>query len=218
MRCIVSVATGTHYIRNLERLQAQITNEWSIVWKGSLPPRSPKHTECPYGFKIYAIEEAVRRGAKTILWMDSSAVVLKPLDPLWDLIERQGYWFSRNYDWNNGQFTSDEALAIMRMQRVEAFHVPQVTAACFGLDMGNPDARTFLNCWKALAALGAFKGDRGNVTGHVADPTKYQGHRNDQSCASYVAYRLGMKLTDPPDWWAEQGYPQIEKTVLTLVR
>ena len=157
-------------------------------------------------------------GATSVLWLDSSTVILRPLDDLWRLIENQGYWFSRNYDWNNGQFCSWEALDIMGVSREQAFKIPQVTAACFGLNLKDRIALDFLTDWHTLMRLGAFKGDRGNLTGHVADPAQYQGHRNDQSCASHVVHSLSMSLTDPPEWWAEQGYPQSDQTVLTLVR
>ncbi len=220
MRMVLSVATGPHYRANLERLLASpyLENEQVQVWEDELPPESPSHRDCPYGFKLYAIQSAVRMGATSVLWLDSSTVVLKPLDDLWRLIEQQGYWFSRNYEWNNGQFCSWEALDIMGITREWAFKIPQVTAACFGLNLHDTIAMEFLARWYSLMKLGAFAGDRGNLTGHVADPTQYQGHRNDQSCASHVVHCLSMWLTDPPEWWAEQGYEQSDKTVLTLVR
>lgn len=218
-RMIVSVATGPHYIANVRLMGSPyLEDEEMHSWEDILPPGSPTHAECPYAFKLYAIQAAVRMGATSVLWLDSSTVVLKPLDDLWRLIEDQGYWFSRNYQWNNGQFCSWEALDIMGITRETAFKIPQVTAACFGLNLEDPVAMEFLARWYSLMKLGAFAGDRGNLTGHVADPMQYQGHRNDQSCASHVVHQLSMSLTDPPEWWAEQGSPQNEKTVLTLVR
>jgi len=219
VRCVVSVATGPHYVANQDRLVRQThLLGWQICFfRDELPPDSPTHAENPYAFKIFAIEEAVRQGATNVIWMDSSTIILKDLRPLWELIESQGYWFSRNYDYTNGQFCSDEALKIMGMTREEAFKVPHVTASCFGLRMDHPYATAFMMGWKTLEQFGAFKGDRGNLSG-VSDPLVYQGHRNDQSCASQMCYLLGMKLTDPPDWWAEQGAPTSDRTILTLER
>ncbi len=212
---VIGLERGAHYVANQDRLRNDLNSQGQMhyTWQ-ELPPGSPTHADVPYGFKYSAIDEVARKGATSILWLDSSAVILKPLDPIWSMIEQQGYWFSRNYDYNNGQFCSDEALKIMGMTREEAFKVPHVTAACFGLRMDHPYAIAFMSGWKTLAEAGAFKGDRGNCSGKVEDPTQYQGHRNDQSCASQMCYLLGMNLTDPPDYWAEQN----DKTILTLGR
>ena len=218
MRTVVSVATGPHYVNNLCRLMDTefMANTHLIMWADMLPPGSPTHAENPYAFKIYAIEEAVRRGATTIIWMDSSTVILRDLRPLWELIEKQGYWFSRNYGYNNAQFTSDEALGIMGITAGDAAFIPHVVASCFGLDMSSGTAREFMYRWKRLAEDGAFRGDRGDLSGTGEKP--YYGHRNDQSCASQVCHQIGMSLTDPPDYFAEQGREQNERTILTLER
>ncbi len=94
MRLVLSVATGPHYRANAERLMGSpyLEDEEVQVWEDELPPGSPSHAECPYGFKIYAIEQAVRMGATSILWLDSSTIVLKPLDDLWKLIELHGVY------------------------------------------------------------------------------------------------------------------------------
>lgn len=219
MRYVVSVATGRHYVTNQDRLRDSLNamGQGSFTWTDMLPPGSPKHEDNPYSFKVVAIEDAVLHGATSILWCDSSVVVLKPLGSLWGLIESQGYWFSRNYGYTQGQFCNDEALAIMGVTREEAFKIPHVVASCFGLDMRKPIAQEFLKRWKAMAEAGAFKGDRGDLSG-TGDTNRFIGHRNDQSCAAHVIHELGMTLTDPPDWFAEQGAPRNENTILTLER
>lgn len=218
MRCVVSVATGPHYVANQDRIYRQIpAGTRSFFFRDELPPFSPTHAENPYMFKIFAIEYAAHRGATSVLWMDSSTVILQPLEPLWELIEKQGYWFSRNYDYTNGQFCSDEALSIMGTTREAAFKVPHCVAGCFGLDMRSKVATVFMAAWKDWAQQGAFKGDRGNLSGD-GDPRVYQGHRNDQAVASQIIADLGMTMTEPPDYFAEQGAPQNERTILTLER
>ena len=213
---IVSVATGEHQIRNQLRLWRSVKGENHLFWD-QLPLGSPKHSEEPYAFKIVAIERAMRKGATSILWCDSSIVALKPLDTLWELIESQGYWFSKNYDYTQGQFCNDEALKIMGREREEAFKIPHVVAGCFGLDIRRWMSLDFLRRWKDLLLKGAFRGDRGDLSGD-ADMTKFVGHRNDQSCASEVCYALGMELTEPPAWFAEQGRPITEETIFTVER
>lgn len=212
---IVSVATSEHQIRNQVRLWRSIKGENHLFWD-QLPLGSPSHAEEPYAFKLFAIERAMRKGATSILWCDSSVVALKPLDPLWQLIESQGYWFSKNYDYTQGQFCNDEALKIMGRTREEAFGIPQVVGGCFGVSIGSPSIRFLAGLWD-LFHKGAFRGDRGDLSG-TGDMTKFVGHRNDQSCASEVCYSLGMKLTEPPAWFAEQGRTITEETILTVER
>lgn len=218
MRCIVSVATGPHYCANQDRLLSQVgSQEQCIFFRDELPPGSPSHQDIPYGFKYAAIEKAASHGAGRVLWFDSSVVVLGRLEPIWDLIAKQGYWFSRNYDYTNGQFCSDEALKIMSTTREAAFKVPHCVASCFGLDMESKVARVFLAAWKDWAQQGAFAGDRGDLSG-TGDPLTYRGHRNDQAVASQIIADLGMQMTEPPDYFAEQGAPRNERTILTLER
>lgn len=217
MRAIVSVATGDRHRANMERLRKQVEHDNVCIFFDRLPPGSPTHEEQPYAFKLFALRQAVRHGAKSVLWMDSSIVVLRPLEPLWNLLEQQGYWFSKNYDYNQGQFCNDEALAIMGVTREEAFSIPQVVGGCFGLSIESHYGREFGYRWDSLLQKGAFRGDRGDLSGS-GDMTKFVGHRNDQSCASHVCHKLGMKLTEPPAWFAEQGYPTTEETILTVER
>lgn len=217
MRCIVSVAIGPHYVANQDRLLRQVGRlEQCIFFRDELPPGSPTHADSPYQFKIHAIEKAASHGAGMILWMDSSIVVLSPLEPLWQLIEKQGYWFSRNYDYTNGQFCSDEALAIMGTTREAAFRVPHCVAGCFGLDMRSKIATVFMAAWKDWAQKSAFKGDRGNLAG--GDAHTYQGHRNDQAVASQIIADFGMTMTEPPEYFAEQGREQSDRTIVTVGR
>lgn len=217
MRAIVSVGTCERHWANMERLRLRVGHDNICIFFDKLPPGSPAHGDQPYGFKVAAIRQAAKHGAKSILWCDSSIVAMKPLGPLWDLIDQQGYWFSKNYSYNQGQFCNDEALAVMGVTREEAFGIPQVVGGCFGLKVDHPVAREFFYQWSKLMDEGAFRGDRGDLSGS-GDMTKFVGHRNDQSCASDVCHKLFMKLTEPPAWFAEQGYPTTEETILTVER
>lgn len=212
-REVVSVATGD-FVKNVDRLRQSLKGEIVICWKDTLPS-GPSHERAPYGFKISAIESST---ADLVLWCDSSIIAIDTLNPLWDLIAKQGYWFSRNYGWNNAQFTNDQALRIMGVTRDQAREIPQVVAGCFGLNMRMPIAREFLAQWKDLRDAGAFAGDRGDLSGTQPDARGFYGHRNDQSCASHVCWKLGMTLTDPPKWFAEEGHPITDETYLTVAR
>ena len=169
-------------------------------WVDSLPPGSPQHDDSPYAFKVYAIRDAARRQeAQTVLWADSSVHVVKRLDPLWGLIESQGYWLSTNdVDENTfrtcGEWTCDAALEPLGITREEAFKIPQVVATFFGLDFRHQIAVDFLREWERLEKAGAFKGPWVNTNQEASVDPRVLGHRHDQTAASVIAYRLGMKL------------------------
>jgi hypothetical protein len=44
-------------------------------------------------------------------------------------------------------------------------------------------------------------------------PPDVRGHRHDQTAASVIAWRLGMKLSDTPEWFAYRGQ-ETDKTCL----
>lgn len=218
-RAIVSVGFGDRCAGGLRRLEARLEElgESRIAWYNHLPPSCPSYEQAPYAFKIWALEEAIA-GSQRLLWLDSTVIVLKPLTELWGLIERQGYWFSANHGLMNGEFTADAALPILGVTREENWQIPHVVATCFGFDMRSPIAQEFLRQWKEASLAGAFAGPKRNDNGEASADPRVKGHRHDQTAASVIAHRLGMKLTTPPEWFADEGFTGDERTVLTNKR
>lgn len=205
-RVIVSVATGPRFCGGMRRLR-DCLNELGEVfsfYEDCFPHGSPDHLQVPYGFKVYAMAQSVPFHLTT-MWLDSSVVPIKPLDPIWELVESQGYWFSQNYDYTVGQFCCDEALQIMQLSREEAHSIPLVIGTAFALGFWNNTALEFYNEWKRLMQAGAFNGP-------------WTTHRHDQTVASVVCHRLGMKLTQPPKFIVEDFQAPTEETVFTICR
>ena len=210
MRAIVNVATGGNYLIGQRRLNQALLNlneRSEFIFWSELPPGSPSHESIPYGFKITALTEALKL-ADTLLWMDSSIVPLADLTPLWELIEKQGYWFSANYDLMTGPFCSDQAARLVGLTREQLNHVPHVIASAFG--MTRDFAMEFLLHWIGMEFKGVFE-ESGS-----SDPS-FITHRHDQTAASIIAWRLRMNLTQPPMWIAEGGQ-EGEGTLLSIQR
>lgn len=201
-RCVVNVATG-HYVVGQTRLLRALSDPW-LRWADQMPPGSPTHREVPYAFKAHALVEAQRQGAELVLWADSCIVPIRSMDPLWDLIERQGYWFSRN-GYPNGEWCSDAALPLLGVTREQAFQVEHVVATTFGLNLRSEIGASFLAEYFRLAQNGSFCGPWTNENGQASADPRVKGHRHDQSAASVIAHRLGMELTNPPQWFAYRG-------------
>lgn len=210
-RVVLNVATG-HYVKGQQRLCRAFQGVDLLTWADQMPPNCPNHQRVPYAFKAYAIQEAIARGYSAILWADACILPHGDLGPLWSLIETQGYWFSRN-GFKNGEWCSDAALPLLGITREEAFEQEHVVATTFGLDLRSAVGREFAAEYFRFAQNGAFKGPWKNEHGEASSDSRVRGHRHDQTAASVLCHRLGMKLTDPPAWFSYRG-GEIPKTKL----
>jgi hypothetical protein len=242
MRAVVNVATG-NYVRGQERLIEWLSahNTEYFNWRDRLPGGSPSHQDVPYAFKAYALWHAYGAGAKTLLWADASILPIYPLEPLWERIERDGYWIGNN-GWTNYEWTADSAYpalfekegpiegyqlrvgdeyglaALKRLNR----DIPHVVATAFGISMEHPIGRAILDEYFRLASTTkAFCGPWINgpeeaqppYHAYPCGPPDVRGHRHDQTALSVIAWRLGCKLTNSPEIFAYAG-GQTEQTIL----
>lgn len=225
-RAVVNVSTG-HYVAGQQRLRASLDPATEFIcWTDALPPGSPPHQEIPYAFKAFAIAAAHERGLRYVLWADASINPIRPLDTLWALIEQQGYWISNN-GWDNGEWTWPDAYADLDIEPARNWGIPHVVATAFGLDLRHPTGAAFFAEYLRLSKTRAFCGPWFNrrhpayarhglspQTGEC-DDVRVRGHRHDQTAASVIAHRLGMRLTDPPRWIAYHPHETAE-TVLSV--
>jgi hypothetical protein len=217
MRCaIVSLALGPRYVRLLERQRASVQEHAPQAayrpWIDELPPRSPQGVELPwraYCAKPYALLAAWLAGADLVVWLDAACRLVRPLDPLWAHLEAQGHYVQAN-GWNVGQWCSDAALKTLKLEREEAFLLPEISTMALGLNLRLPRCREFLFSWLALAAdgvtfHGAHTNDIGPAAGqgvayrnvgHVSDDARVLGHRHDQTAAAVLA--RGWQQTPRP--------------------
>jgi hypothetical protein len=227
-RAIVSVATG-RYTRGLDRLTewCAANGEDYITWRDKLPPRSPTHQEIPYAFKSFALKAAAD-GADTLLWCDASIIPIRPLAPLWERIERDGYWIANN-GWSNYEWTADSAYPALFPQwennisdgcdryasaKTANRDIKHVVAGCFGLSMAHPLGKAIFDEYYRLASTtkafcGPWTNARyalgpdeqfppTNLRCEPCGPPDVRGHRHDQTALSVIAWRLGCKLTNCP--------------------
>lgn len=211
---IVNVATG-QYVRGQQRLRAAINGDSvSVAWADALPPGSPSHYEVPYAFKAFALKAAHERtGADLLLWADASIVPIRSLEALWEKIELDGYWISRN-GWTNYQWTAESAYADLGVTPEENRGIPHVVATAFGLSLRHPVGRAIFDEYLRLAGTHAFCGPWANsnnpecvgrARSSPCGPPDVLGHRHDQTALSVIAWRQGCVLTDPPAWFAYEG-------------
>ncbi len=238
-RAVVNVASDSWTVGQ-QRLACKLDEMGEALrsWTNCLPDGCPPHRDrgilagspdscVPYAFKAYALKSAADAGFHLLLWADACILPVKPMDELWERIERDGYWMSRqgytNYQWTAdsaypdlfphdyfaGAMSHDDALTNCRtINKV----IPHVVATSFGLNVKHPKGRAFLDEYYRLASeTRAFCGPWQNaaserVAGRNTDraaaycgPEDVLGHRHDQTAASVIAWRLGFELTDPPN-------------------
>lgn len=210
-RAVVNVATGD-YVRGQRRLQLHF-GDLLECWTNIMPSGCPPHSEVPYAFKAYALEAVRRKGADLVLWCDSSVYPIRSVEPLWALIEKQGYWFSANW-WNNSAWCSDAALPLLGITREEAETQMHIAATAFGLNLRSEIGNKFLDEYLRLAGNGSFCGPWRNHLGQASSDPKVLGHRHDQTAASVICWRLWMELTLPPAWFAYKGHESAETVLL----
>jgi hypothetical protein len=221
-RAIVNVATG-HYVKGQKRLAAFPV---TIGWTDELPRGCPAHTERPYAFKAYALKQTYEDyGHETLLWCDACMIPgARPLDELWEYIEEHGVWFAKN-GYSNYEWTADSAypdlfpgpLATvptgMDERRKLNRTIPHVVATAFGISLKHDKGRAFLDEYFRLASeTEAFCGPwiNGPLSGDPSNhhrmapcgPADVRGHRHDQTAASVIAWRLGVPLTECPEFFS----------------
>ncbi|HLY08190.1 MAG TPA: hypothetical protein VKW04_02685 [Planctomycetota bacterium] len=210
-RCILNVATGS-YVPLQTRLTDSLADvgwiDGVMTWTDRFPPGSPPHHDAPYGFKVYAISEALRRGFTSVLWLDAPCFAVHPLGPVFETIERDGHCFVSG-DESLGHWASDACLGAFGISRDQAMEMPLLNGAFIGLDLEHTRAREWYRRMVQQCEAGLFKGAAltkhappevraRNVdkdTGHLSDDPRCWGHRHDEAVGSCLAHLLGMDFT-----------------------
>lgn len=214
-KVIVSCAFGgTHYLQRqskfLHFVQLRASRYPRVVYN-TLPKGCPQHsttTNGAYAFKIHALQNAIDRGYRYVLWLDTTMIVVKPLDPLWDYISKTGWYVCPQASATLGEYTSDDALAIYGITREQALQIQLPYSGIVGMDMKGIGKDIFAE-WKKLCEAGAFKGHHhapgrgseggGKTVGKVSDDPRVSGHRHDESALGFVLHKLGLT------YWYEEG-------------
>lgn len=139
---------------------------------------SPRHTDNPYAFKIYAIQKMRLLGYDQVFWADASVVFVKHPKPLFDWISDKGFFFE-HAGHMVGNWCKDETLEYFGITREEAMSMPMFSAGLTGLDFKNPIAVEFFNQWERSMIDGQFKGG-------------WDIHRHDMTCGSIIANKMGL--------------------------
>jgi hypothetical protein len=209
---VISLATGK-YEASLARLERSLDRVGfdgarALLDPGEFPTGCPPHRDVPFAFKPFCFAEAAAAGFRRVLWLDSTCVAVRSLDPIFARLKSDGYVLFRNSPFRLGNWASDAALAAFGVDREVALQLPEVNTAAIGLDVTHPDGARFLSGWLAAARAGTpFRGVesqggdddywavRTNRAGRASNDPRVQGHRHDQTVAGILAHQLDLELT-----------------------
>lgn len=211
-RCVISLGAGrkgfTESLKRLEESLKRVGFQGDFLgWNDELPAGSPSQFEAPMAFKTFCFYEAKKRGYEQILWIDSPIIALRPLEPIFAMMQEKGYVsFNNNYGQSLGQWSSDDVLAFHNIDREEAMQIPETPTSVIGLNLGDALAQEFLNRWHEMTTDGlTCRGTHApiqsvedhyaiawNKEGRVSQDPRVGGHRFDQTAAGIIAHRLGM--------------------------
>lgn len=189
------------YSRGIARLRSGLSKSGYpgafLAWDQRYPDGSPTAEGAFCAFKPFCFAVAQAQGYRLALWLDAGIRITASLDPLFESIQRRGYLFFPERH-SVGEYCKDDALEPLGITREESFAIPSCWSAVVGLDFESPKAVEFLRQWKDRAVDGVtfpgpkWSGVHGWPRTASQDP-RVKGHRHDQTAASVIAYRLGMR-------------------------
>lgn len=196
-RCVVNLSTEKYWAGQ-DRLKQSIPNYDILTYQTEAQVGSPLHKDNNYAFKPYTFIKAYELGYRQILWLDASMLPIADLQPIFDIIDKDGYFF-QDSGWPNSRWTNEKAKEYFGTDEGQ-----MLSSGVLGLDLTNPLAYQFFDEWTQAMRDGIFNGD-------------WLSHRHDQTAASLIAHKLGMKLQDGNTFfvYGKEDEPTIsDKTVL----
>jgi hypothetical protein len=159
---------------------------------------SPEHSEIPYAFKPYAINEIKKKGFEIVIWMDSPIYCIKSIDKFIEYININGFIFFDNLGYTIGDYTSDECLNNYSISREESFKHAMIMACLMGFNFKNEKAnKLFKEYFNATKIKGCYEGDWTNEANQVSQDNRVKGHRHDQSVMSILLAKEKIKPLHP---------------------
>lgn len=190
-QCLISYAKNgrENYENALDRNMGEAKKHFDgdfIYLKNELPQGCPTHDDVPYAFKPYLFKMAYDQGYRQIIWMDSTIVMMRDPQPIFDHMKNKGVVAFHNLGHNLPEWISDVAA---KNTGINVWDEPyQIMACVVGFDLNHPEGKQIFDEWMDLANDGeSFHNNPGSW------PT-FKGHRHDQACLSALLWKRDVKL------------------------
>lgn len=200
-RCIVNLSTE-RYWPGQDRLIESLRNNTDadiLTFRHEYEVGAKPHIENNYSFKPLAMLKACEAGYTSIIWLDASMNVIRPLNPIFELIESDGYFF-QDSGWMNERWTNEIARVYFGTNEGR-----MLSSGVLGVNFESETGKSFFTRWHIAMSNGMFNGS-------------WENYRHDQSCASLIAHTMGLKLQDGNTFfvYGKEDEPTISDKTLIL--
>lgn len=188
----MSCGFGGWYPKGVARLTESVKPyDVHVFSKTEYEDGIPHHQGNPYAHKLAVMAKAINAGITRFLWCDASIYAINNPQPVFDIIERDGYYLVKS-GFNCAQSCNDNILYYHGSTRDEAEKMNECLSGFVGIDTRHPVGRELLISWIEYCNAGVFRGSREHAN-QSADP-RFLFHRQDQSALSLLANYMGLHM------------------------
>lgn len=217
--CIASCGTGVNYGAGIDRLESSLRYHGYLGdthFRKTLPDGCPEHRgDGQYNFKIYTLQEAIDKGHRVLLWLDSSLYAIRDVMPIFDYIVDNGLFLFRT-GYPLSATATDRLLYFAQEEREDLIEVNEQATGAVGINLDHPAGEAFWAEWRIYMKAGMFGGNRVKDKADSTHPLFFFS-RQDQSCASLILHKMGIKEIGHEKRWISY-YPHREETTMFFVK
>lgn len=192
--CIVSVAFRVRYVEHSKRQEGVLLNDEYpkdlLFFRDELPMKNIIYTDdivgefqkSLYGFKPHAIQLAIDKGYKKIVWFDPSVLPVSSVKILFDTLDEHPLIFGYN-DGLLDKMANKKAKNYFGVTEEECSKLYSTGGTIYGFNFNHPDAVKVFEMWKKAEEDGIFGTQDDFMAGHWAD----------EACISLAAYKCGVE-------------------------
>lgn len=196
MRAVINAAYGKWYPKGQKRLVESLRDTGYtgdiLTWTNQII-NGYHDPSCPYSIKPAAFIEAIKKGYTEILWLDSSIYAVKSIEPVFDLIERDGIYLWKS-GWNLAQTATDKDLEFAGYTRDEAEHLHECASGIVGLNRNKRKVIDLMSIYLDAKRAGVFCTSR-NHDNQSSDP-RFKFGRQDQTAMTIAFHKAGFTNED----------------------
>lgn len=195
---------GDAYLEQQKRLIHSLSKtnphkKW-FIHSNEYPPGSPTFDQSLYGFKVYAVAEALHAGYKKIIWIDTACIVHGTVDYLFE--ESMPPVVAVRDESKLSETISDKALKYYGNPDINKWHL--VGGSLYAFDTTKKGFDQIFDDWANAESDGIFGTMKESVSEQI------NKHRHDESCMAMAIYQNGIQPLTP----AEARYCTGEQSVI----
>jgi len=186
----VCVAFGDRYVEQQVRLRLSIYEIYPeaniIFWTNTLPKGSRSFYDSLYGFKPWAIQEAIDRGFRKVIFLDPAMILVDKIDYLFqfDMMAVMDDNLLYNLISDKCRITY-----LLTNEQIKDRKWHLVGGSIYYFDFTKEVTQKIFETWKSMEEKGLFGSQEEEAT------ERLQGHRADETCMAISMYLHGVEPT-----------------------